>query len=68
MSEEYQEMTVREFKRLVERLPDDHNLIFSNGLNFYRFKQRGEKLTQLEFGENIYRDENGHWCIDSIDG
>ncbi|QDU51206.1 hypothetical protein [Gimesia panareensis] len=67
MPEEYPKMTVQEFKLLVERLPSDHDLIFSNGLSFYRFKQRDEKLIQLEFGENIYRDKNGDWCVDSID-
>jgi hypothetical protein len=47
--------------RLREELatyPDDCELSFS-GLEFYRIKEHGPKLVQLEFNEQVHRDGTG---------
>lgn len=50
-------LTVGELRRHLENWPDDMELIFSDdGLDFYRFKKRGETLLQMEFDQTISRD------------
>jgi hypothetical protein len=45
-------ISVKEFKKQIEGLPDNANLIFGTGdLAFYRVKRRGENLYQIEFNE-----------------
>ena len=36
------------------------------GLQFYRFKRRGDSLLQLEFGENVFRTAEGQLWIDDL--
>ena len=45
-------VSVKEFKRQIAGLPDNAELIFGTGnLAFYRVKQRGDNLYQIEFNE-----------------
>jgi len=45
-------MTVKEFKKEIEGLPDDSEIIFGSGnLSFYRIKRRGDDCFQIEFNE-----------------
>ena len=37
----------------LSREPRDAKIIFQGGLSFYRFKQRGEDLIQVEFNEPV---------------
>jgi len=37
----------------LNREPRDAKIIFRGGLNFYRLKQRGEDLIQVEFNEPV---------------
>lgn len=50
--------TVGDLRRHLADWPDDMELIFSDdGLNFYRFKKRGDNLLQMEFDLTISRDK-----------
>jgi hypothetical protein len=51
-------ITVGDLRRQLEGYPDDAELFFG-GLRFYRLKSRGEKLVQLEFQEQVYREQDG---------
>jgi len=45
-------ISVKEFKRHIDGLPDNAKLIFGTGnLAFYRVKRRGDDLYQIEFNE-----------------
>jgi len=46
-------LTVGEFRQQLAWANDDDELIFSGGLTFYRFKQRGDDLVQCEFDEPL---------------
>ena len=48
-----QKMTVGEFRQQLAWADDNDELIFSGGLSFYRFKQRGDNLVHCEFGEPL---------------
>lgn len=50
-----------ELKRRLASIPDDWDVMFADGLEFYRFKVRGEKLLQIEFNQNVYKDKEGKW-------
>ena len=50
------EITVGDLKRMLETHDDDAVLSFS-GLDFYRLKQRGPKLVQVEFNQSVYEHE-----------
>ena len=52
MADEHK-MTVGEFRQQLAWADDNDELIFSGGLNFYRFKQRGQNLVQCEFNEPL---------------
>jgi len=52
MADEYK-MTVGEFRQQLEWADDNDELIFSGGLGFYRFKQRGDNLVQCEFNDPL---------------
>ncbi len=57
-------MTVGELRALLEDVSDDTRIYFGcYGLQFYRFKQRGEKLIQLEFNQTVYDHEDGRVAI-----
>ncbi len=49
------EITVGEFKELLDGYSDDTVLYF-NGLDFYRLKLRGEKFLNVEFNQTIGAD------------
>ncbi|WP_444905435.1 hypothetical protein ACJJIQ_09625 [Microbulbifer sp. ANSA003] len=49
-------ITIGELKEMLEVWPDDTELNFS-GLDFYRLKQRGPKLIQVEFNQLVYKDK-----------
>jgi hypothetical protein len=56
-------MTIGELKERLQGWPDDYQIIFGcEELAFYRLKQRGERLVQLEFGPTIYKDGD-QWYV-----
>ncbi|MDW0357821.1 hypothetical protein Q8G38_00665 [Halomonas venusta] len=57
-------LTVGEFKKMLEAYDDGDELSFS-GLDFYRLKRRGDDLVQVEFNEHVYKDsKTGKVVID----
>ena len=46
-------MTVGDLKRHLASFHDDDELVFQGELTFYRLKQRGPKLVQLDFNEAV---------------
>ena len=58
MGNEDSGVTVGDLKRYLEGWPEDM-IVHMGGLTFYRFKQRGEKLLQLEFNQSVYLDDKG---------
>ncbi|CAH0178484.1 hypothetical protein SRABI123_01377 [Pseudomonas sp. Bi123] len=46
-------ITVGELLDALNREPRDAEVIFQGGLSFYRLKQRGEDLIQVEFNEPV---------------
>ncbi len=48
-------ITVGKLKAELECWPDDMQLTFG-GLTFYRLKQRGPELLQMEFNQTVYLD------------
>lgn len=64
---ETQLITVGMLKQALEGIPDHHELDFS-GLEFYRVKQRGPELHQVEFNEQVYRDkETGLVVVENLE-
>jgi hypothetical protein len=65
-SDVYSAMTIGELQDWLGKFSRDYEIFFSGhpGLKFYRLKQRGDKLVQMEFAENVYKDEHGKWCVD----
>jgi hypothetical protein len=59
-------ITVGELRRQLEIYPADAELFFG-GLRFYRLKSRGDKLVQLEFSEQVYRDKDGTLIAHDVD-
>jgi hypothetical protein len=53
-------------KQMLEIYPDDYELDFS-GLEFYRLKQRGPELLQVEFNELVYRDGTGRVVVENLE-
>jgi hypothetical protein len=53
--------TVGELRQALEGYPDDWELIFGDvdGLSFYRVKQRGPALLQIEFNEAQIGNDGG---------
>ncbi|ORU94503.1 MAG: hypothetical protein A6F72_08850 [Cycloclasticus sp. symbiont of Poecilosclerida sp. N] len=59
-------ITVGDMKDMLKDCPDDMELYF-NGLDFYRLKQRDEKILQVEFNQLVYEDkETGEVKIDNL--
>lgn len=54
--------TVGELRQELAVFDDDDEVDFS-GLDFYRFKMRGEKLVQCEFNQPVYRDKKGRVVV-----
>jgi hypothetical protein len=55
-------LTVGELKQHLAGFEDDREIFFGseeNVLTFNRLKQRGKKLLQVEFIQDIYRDQTG---------
>jgi len=53
MKTDVQTITVGELRNHLGSYADDWNLVFGNGnLHFYRTKQRGEHMVQIEFDEH----------------
>ncbi|GAA6134385.1 hypothetical protein NBRC116188_11740 [Oceaniserpentilla sp. 4NH20-0058] len=60
-------LTVGELKKILNLYPDDMRLDFS-GLDFYRIKQRSDKLLQVEFNQLVYKnEENNQVIIENLD-
>lgn len=59
-------ITVGMLKQMLEIYPDDYELDFS-GLEFYRLKQRGPELLQVEFNELVYRDGTGRVVVENLE-
>lgn len=68
MKPQYDElMTIGELKRWLEGLPDDDKIFFGcESLKFYRIKQRGDGLHQIEFNQTVSDNANGEVFIDSF--
>lgn len=49
---------------LLKQYPDDCELMFSGGLDFYRLKLRDTKLLQVEFDQNVWKNSKGEWRVD----
>jgi hypothetical protein len=60
-------MTIGELQDQLARYPRHYEIYFSAhpGLTFYRLKQRGDASVQVEFAENIWKDEDGVWHVDA---
>jgi hypothetical protein len=48
-------ITVGDLREQLKVFPDDAELSFS-GVRFYRLKDRGNSVVQLEFQEQVYRE------------
>ena len=60
-------ITVGDMKEMLEGWPNDMEL-YLNGLDFYRLKQRDEKLLQVEFNQLVYEEkETGKVRIDNFE-
>lgn len=55
-----------DLKERLEPVPDDWEISFS-GLEFSRFKVRGEKLIQIEFNEAVFLDDEGRVVVHNLD-
>jgi len=56
---------------LIEHLKahdPDCKVAFGGGLEFYRTKQRGPELVQIEFNQNVWKDDRGNWHVDDVAG
>lgn len=60
------EISVGDLKRQLTSYDDDAVLYFG-GLDFYRLKQRGEKIVQVEFNQQVYRDSSGKLIVEDFD-
>ena len=45
-----------DLKRQIVNLPDDADIIFQGNLSFYRVKNRGPNLYQIEFNDSFEGD------------
>ncbi len=66
MEKDYPNITVGQLKLHLEGYDDDMELYFG-GLDFYRLKQRGTNLVQVEFNQPVYRNEAGHVVVDNLE-
>lgn len=58
-------ITVGDLKRHLEAFGDEMEIFFGcEELEFYRLKQRGENLVQLEFNQTVYADSDGQVIVD----
>lgn len=66
MSDNHPTITVGKLRQEL-RLWKDDDLICFSGLTFSRVKRRGEHLAQLEFTEQVYRDESGTVVVQTLE-
>lgn len=66
MEKDYPNITVGQLKLHLESYDDDMELYFG-GLDFYRLKQRGTNLVQVEFNQLVYRNEAGRVVVDNLE-
>jgi hypothetical protein len=59
-------ITVFELKAELNVFPNDMEIDFS-GLDFYRLKQRGDNLVQVEFNQQVYRNQEGNVVVDNLE-
>lgn len=60
-------ITIGMLRQQLALYPDNYELDFS-GLGFYRLKQRGPELIQVEFNEMVYRDKKtGHVVVENLE-
>ncbi|BBS11552.1 hypothetical protein WP5W18C01_16460 [Klebsiella aerogenes] len=59
-------ITVGELLDRLSSYPRDAKISFS-GLDFYRLKQRGENLIQVEFNQVVYRDSEGRVVVENLE-
>ncbi len=59
-------ITVGELREHLKVFPDDWEVTFG-GLEFYRTKQRGDKLVQIEFNQTVYRNAKGKVVVENHD-
>ncbi len=59
--------SVGELKELLRIWPDDY-MVYIGGLSVYRMKQRGDKIVQMEFNQQVWHDhETGEVNIENIE-
>jgi hypothetical protein len=58
------EITVGDLIRMLQDYPEDASLSFG-GLVFYRLKQRGDKLVQVEFNQPVYTTKAGEVVVEN---
>jgi hypothetical protein len=58
-------LTIGALKDMIQELPEDLEVQFSGGLEFYRLKRRAADLVQFEFSESVWRDSEGNWHVDA---
>lgn len=56
-------ITVGELRRLLA-LHDEDAELYVGGLTFFRLKDKGPKLVQMQFNQGVYEDERGKIIID----
>ncbi len=59
-------ISVGQLRQELAGYPDDFEISFS-GLDFYRVKTRGPKLLQIEFNQQVYRDDEGRVHVTNLD-
>jgi hypothetical protein len=60
---EERRITVEQLVSQLRNFPQQAEVSFS-GLAFYRLKQRGPDLVQVEFNEVVYRRDDGTMCVE----
>lgn len=59
-------ITVGALRQALSDYADSDKLSFS-GLTYYRVKQRGPGLAQVEFDEQVYRDDEGRVVVRTLE-
>lgn len=59
-------LTVAQLKEHLSVFDDDALVDFS-GLDFYRTKLRGEKLVNIEFNQQVYRNPQGDVVVQNLE-
>ena len=60
-------MTVGELKKELDGIPDHWRITFGGVLVFYRIKNRGEELVDVEFTDNFLKLDDGTVQIHQLD-